>query len=172
MSEFITISTRRRLQDIDIDCTIQESHNDTLTVTDHPVQQGASISDHAYLNPAQLVMQIGYSNSSRLAAGNENYVSDKYQELLDLQASREPFSVATGKRVYDNMLIAGIAVVTDEKTEAVLMCSVTLRQVIIVETETVAVPPADQQAAPENTAAVQNTGTVQPKPAALSPPGA
>lgn len=172
MSENITISTRRRLRDLDVQCTIEEQHDDQLTVTDHPVEQGAAISDHAYLNPSRLVMQIGYSNSSREAGGDENYVADKYAEILALQAEREPFSVGTGKRVYDNMLITGLAVVTDEKTEATLLVTVTMRQVIIVETQVVAVPPADVQANPQNTAAPVNTGQVQPKPAALSPPGA
>lgn len=169
MKDTITISPRRKLGPIFIDCTIEEAHSDELAITEHPVEQGAAIADHAYRRPASLVFRIGFSNSSRQAGGDESYVTTKYAEILALQQSREPFSVITGKRSYSNMLIAGLAVTTDEKTEAVLIAVVTCREVIIVQTQTTSVPPTADHAEPEKTAAVQDRGSVQPRPAALSP---
>lgn len=167
----ITISPQRMLGDISIDCTIREQHADPYTLTGHPVEQGAQVSDHMYREQAQLVFEIGFTNSSEQAGGDESYVVNKYQEILKLQATREPMTITTGKRTYQNMVILNPAVTTDEKTEAVLMVTVTCREVIIVQTTTTSVPPADVQADPAKTSAVQDRGTIQPRPAALSPAG-
>jgi len=48
---------------IDIQATIEEVMTDLVTVTDHPVESGAIISDHAFWQPAQLIMRCGWSNS-------------------------------------------------------------------------------------------------------------
>lgn len=51
------------LQEIKAQATIREIHNDELEVTEHPVEVGAMISDHAYKRPAELVLEIAWSNS-------------------------------------------------------------------------------------------------------------
>lgn len=43
--------------------TISEQHNDELEITQHPVEQGASITDHAFKRPAELTLTMGWSNS-------------------------------------------------------------------------------------------------------------
>lgn len=63
-----------------------------------------------------------------------------YQQLLDLQASRIPFTIYTGKRKYDNMLFKTLTVTTDRKSENVLQLTAICRQVIIVSTTTVQLP--------------------------------
>lgn len=168
----LTISPRRMLGPIRVQCTIEEVHTDSLTITDHPVERGAAISDHAYKLPAQLVMRVGWSNSSLQALLNPNYVREIYEQLLALQETKEPFDVTTGKRLYKNMLFSALTVTTDQKTESTLMCTATMREVIRVQTRGVSVPPADVQAEPKATAATAQTGVVQPRPATLSPPAA
>lgn len=49
---------------IPIQATFEETGTDTVTITDHPVEAGAQITDHAYYRPADIVMQCGWSNSS------------------------------------------------------------------------------------------------------------
>ncbi len=48
---------------IDIQATLEEVMTDLVTVTDHPVEFGAQISDHAFNQPVQLIMRCGWSNS-------------------------------------------------------------------------------------------------------------
>lgn len=43
--------------------TVEERHTDRLHITDHPVEQGAAISDHAFKRPAEVVLKLGWSNS-------------------------------------------------------------------------------------------------------------
>jgi hypothetical protein len=43
--------------------TIEEVHEDDTDITDHPVEQGATISDHAFARPSSVIITCGWSNS-------------------------------------------------------------------------------------------------------------
>lgn len=45
------------------DATIAEVHTDDTEITDHPVEQGTVISDHAFNRPSELVVTAGWSDS-------------------------------------------------------------------------------------------------------------
>lgn len=47
-----------------VQATFEETSTDLVTITDHPVEAGAQISDHAYYRPAELTMRCGWSNSA------------------------------------------------------------------------------------------------------------
>lgn len=158
---------------------VSEKHSDTLEITEHPVEKPTTgtasgfIADHAYKRPSEVIMECGFAGGGALL----DFVStltgtsllgksprETYQELLKLQIDRVPFDVITGKRTYNNMLIRAIEVTTDKTSENVLMCVLTLREVILSETKSVTV--ADKQDMKEgvSTSAVQDTGTKSPIP--------
>ncbi|WP_211843401.1 phage baseplate protein [Raoultella ornithinolytica] len=150
---------------------ISEKHNDTLEITEHPVEVGAAISDHAYRRPSEVVMQVGFAGGGSLldfldttSFGLSAGLSPKetYQELLDLQNSRVPFDVVTGKRIYTNMLIRALEVTTDRTSENVLSAVLTLREVIITSTTTTQVAAKEDMKLGANTSAVQNSGVKTP----------
>ncbi|MBB4017386.1 hypothetical protein GGR16_002415 [Chelatococcus caeni] len=147
---------------------VQEVHRDDLIITDHPVERGAAISDHAFKRPSEIEMRCGWSNSTARAEG---YVQEVYETLLALQAVREPFDVYTGKRAYENMLLGSLSVTTDEHTEFVLMVTARLREVIIADTQTTSGAPQSAQASPQKTAATANTGQKQLAQAQYAPGG-
>jgi uncharacterized membrane protein len=43
--------------------TVEEIHTDELEITDHPVETGARITDHAFMRPAEVAIHFTYSNS-------------------------------------------------------------------------------------------------------------
>jgi hypothetical protein len=43
--------------------TIEEVHHDELEITDHPVERGAVIADHAFKRPSEVVIHCAWSNS-------------------------------------------------------------------------------------------------------------
>ncbi|WP_180888632.1 phage baseplate protein [Raoultella planticola] len=150
---------------------ISEKHNDTLEITEHPVEVGAAISDHAYRRPSEVIMQVGFAGGGSLldfldttSFGLSVGLSPKetYQELLDLQNSRVPFDVVTGKRIYSNMLIRALEVTTDRTSENVLSAVLTLREVIITSTTTTQVAVKEDMKLGANTSAVQNSGVKTP----------
>lgn len=152
--------TVRRISYLLPHVVVQEHHRDDLMITDHPVETGAAISDHAFKRPAEVEIQCGWSNST---IGARGYVRLVYQQLLAIQAMREPFTLSTGKRSYSNMLLAGIAVTTDQKTEEVLMVTARAREIIIVYTQTTSAP-ASAQASPSQTQSTSGGGWSQVSP--------
>lgn len=149
---------QRSVGDIEFDVTVEERHEDSLTITEHPVEKGAAISDHAYKNPMRVTITAGKG-----AKDGEAVPKETYEKLLELQLSREPFNIITGKREYENMLVEDVQVITDPDTDNVLMVTLECREVIIVSTETVQVPPSRQGQA-DKTQKTQQGGTKQTQP--------
>lgn len=147
------LSTLLRLQSRKIgvlipDVVVSEKHTDTLEITEHPVETGAAIADHAYKRPSEVVMEVGFAGGGSLLDFASSLTGtsllgmsprETYQKLLDLQSGRTTFDVVTGKRIYKNMLLRTIEVTTDKSTENVLSAVLTLREVIITSTQTVQV---------------------------------
>lgn len=129
----ILISSGRSIGGIVPDVVIEESGRDTLFIPNHPIEKGAATSDHAFMMPAEVEMRVGWSDSS---GGFQGYSTIIYEALRGLQQARQPFSVVTGKRFYQNMLIAALEVSTNEASEYSLMARLGLREVIIVSTQT------------------------------------
>ncbi len=154
---------------------VSEVHKDIMTITAYPVEQGAIISDHAYLSPAKLTMELGFAGGGSLFnfydttkisqdLGLGLSPQDTYRQILDLQATRIPFDVTTGKRQYNNMLIDSITVTTDATKEYVLSCSLELTQVIITSTNSTGVKAAEKNnmAHGVSTSPVVNSGQKTP----------
>lgn len=147
----IAIRPSRTIGDIQVNVVINESTTDTLTITKQPVQQGASIIDHAYLEPTVFSHTIYFSANLTLSL-------DKiYQQLLTLQASRIPFDIITPKRIYKSMLMTTLANTTDKNTENILSIAASYEQIIIVPITTTSIP-RTQQRAPKKTAPTQPAG--------------
>lgn len=185
------------LPDIIAQATFEEKHTDDLEITEHPVEQGAMISDHAYKRPAKLVMNLGWSNSpsssgslingliagaaansrtvntianvgglvqgalgiqSALNGSDANQIQAIYQSLLRLQEARALFVIYTAKRVYVNMVCESLVTETDFKSANALPITMTCKQVILVNTQTVQLPKATQ-ATPQATASPIDKGT-------------
>lgn len=149
------------------DVVITEKHSDTLEITEHPVEDKAPVADHAFRRPSELVMEVGFSGGGSLldllntsAIGLSLGLSPKevYQELLNLQRSRVPFDVTTGKRLYNNMLIRVLDVTTDKTTENVLAATLTLKEVLITSTQSITVADKADMSQGVSTSAVQNSG--------------
>ena len=156
----------RAIGSIKADVTFTEHHRDTLTITDHPVEQGATISDHAYLNPVTVDIHVGFRApsmiSSALSLFSSNgvpYLNQVYQNVLNLQKNRVLNVIMTGKRLYTNMIVEEIEVLTDIDTENVLKLLLRCRQIIIVQTQATSLPPNSVMANPAKTGSVQNLGT-------------
>jgi hypothetical protein len=151
----VLIRPRRSIGGIEATITIEESAEDTLEITKHPVQNGAAITDHAYKNPSEVTIRAMWDS-------NTKPLTEIYKDLLALQASREPFDVITGKRKYSNMLFKSLSQTTDAATENCLSITATLAEIRIVNVETTTVPARARQKTPGKTGATQNAGIKKP----------
>jgi hypothetical protein len=151
------------------DVVIEESHADESIVTQDPVQGGALVTDHIFDRPPLVAIRGGFSNSS---AGYVGYVQEQYQELLRLKAAKTPFFLSTGKRPYRDMVIQAIQVVTDPRSEYVLMFTAICVHINIVKGSTAGNDPTTggpasnqaNQTDPAASAGVSNSGTVAANP--------
>jgi hypothetical protein len=182
------------------DATIEEVHNDDVEVTDHPVEQGTTISDHAFKRPSELMITAGWSDSPNnsglgnqivgaaanassalqaiigtaraiggivdmfAANGSGSPSQAAYKKLLSMQANRTLFTIYTGKRIYQNMLIKSLATTTDAKTENSAIIRIGCRQILMAQTQTVTVPDSSNMANPEKNGATTNYGVKYPLP--------
>lgn len=147
----VVVRPRRRIATFDMMVVLKESATDNLEITRHPVQDGASITDHAFLQPKELEMDVLFND-------NERPLAETYEKLLALQASREPFDVVTGKRLYTNMMFASLSNTTDSDTENILSLNIAFREILIVQVEIAVVPPRSRQAQPARSSGTQNAG--------------
>ena len=138
---------------------LEEQHEDRLTITEHPIERGANITDHAFKEAARCEIQCQWSNTQAgLFDFSESYIIQQYVALLNLQFSRLPITIVTGKRIYNNMLIETITTQTDRKTAFCLPVALSCREAILVQTSTTTLPPQDQHIDPQQTAPVIGGG--------------
>lgn len=154
----ITFLPQRAIGPFTATVTIEEAATDELEITQHPVQQGAAITDHAFLKPASLAIKVAFNDADAPLA-------ETYANLLALQASRTPFTVVTGKRQYTNMLLKSLGQTTDRTTETILSISAQLQEVLLVPVTITTVPPRSKQRQPGKTGSTENAGTKKAQPA-------
>lgn len=150
----ILIQPKRQIGPITVNVTIQEETTDALEITKHPVQQGASITDHAFKRPTEFSMRASWRYNT-LGIGAS--LAEIYQKLLTLQSSLVPFDIVTPKRLYKTMLFSALSQTTDKTTENCLMVSMRFEQIIVVPVTTVTVSPSVQKNA-ASTQATQPAG--------------
>jgi hypothetical protein len=164
------------------DAFLKLTHTSSLTITQHPVETGAAISDHSYIMPTTLVCDIGVSDvgtsivpgqfgGQTTLAGLAGPIGEPqsrsvnaFQALLALQQSRVPVQVTTRLNLYNNMLIQSIVTSEDNTTAHAWKATVTMQEIFVAVVQTVKV--SSQPQVTDSTV----KGVVQP--AALTPANA
>lgn len=124
------------------DAIFSTQHDTSLNITEHPIQTGADITDHAYEESARLTFDIGMSDvmqsfiSGQFADNNSRSVS-AYKKLRELQKQRLPITVVTRLGTYNNMMVETISTTDDNKTTYGLRATVTLKEIFVVNVTTV-----------------------------------
>jgi hypothetical protein len=147
------------------DAVLGAEHTQELVCTEHPVQVGPAVVDHAYLRPARVVLEVAMSDAmASFKAGQYSSNASKsvsaYQTFLQIQAARTPIVLATRLFSYQNMVIEDVRASDDNRTLRGFRGTLHLRQIISasVSTTSVSVRP--------NTTDTTNEGTKAP----TSPP--
>lgn len=75
--------------------TVEEVHHDDMEITDHPVEQGSAITDHAFKRPAEVVIRAGFSDSPKGNSGGLLGAATGAAAALGGSALRTVIGVAT-----------------------------------------------------------------------------
>ena len=105
---------------------LDEQHTSNMQITQHPVEDGSTIQDHAVIKPKEL--KITFMNDQ---------AADTYRALLEFQHSRVPFTIVTGLRQYENMLVSSFQVKRDKRTSRVLSGTAMIQEIIRSESSAV-----------------------------------
>lgn len=141
------------------DAFFNVNHESNLTITEHPIQSGASISDHAYMEPQSLTFEIGMtdvikdipSTAIKSFSGVDSSRSvNAYKVLRQLQSDRIPLDAITRLGTYKNMLIETISAPDDNKTLFGLKATVTLKEIFVVNVTTVKISKRAQKSESTN----------------------
>lgn len=151
MSEQASFLPQRAIGPFNATVTIEESVTDELEITQIPVQQGAAITDHAYVKPVVVNVKVAFDAAT-------DPLPTTYNKLLQLQASRVPLALVTGKRSFENMLIKSMVQINDVMTENSLAISLQLQEIIITAVEMVSVPAREKQKNAGKTGAEEKSG--------------
>lgn len=155
--------------------TVEEDPSDISTVTRHPVDTGAIMSDHIILQPPELRTRLGWSNADTANQGDAAYVANIYAQILQLKNNRQLMQVYTGKRYYTNMWPADIhGPRTDSKSEWSIIVDIHWVQLLLVNlanptqsaqpNSTTTNPDPNAQTKPPVTAPTQSGGPKQIQP--------
>lgn len=139
----MAVAILRNMAGLVFDAVLRESHGADLTITDNPVETGVKVSDHAYMEPRTVTIEAGVSDTPLQQTAGDSFAGDTsrsrqaYALLEQLQAAAEPFTVQTGLKLYENMLVKRLSADQDSGTAGALLFTAELREVIIVNTQTV-----------------------------------
>lgn len=154
---------RSQIDSIELDASISEMHTGNVEVTEHPVESGFNVADHA--RPQAETLQIeGFISNTPIPFGGEaavhtgtytdasgrvfewqsksNGYADRaaiaYSALRDLKDLGAIITVVTALRTYEDMIITALSVPRDASTGNGLRFSATLKQIRVVNAQTVA----------------------------------
>lgn len=128
---------------------LKVSHDRRLTTTKNPVETGASIVDHAYMEPSVIKMDIIMSDahesliSEQFVGGYARHVQ-AWQILKELQENRIPMFVFTKLDSYENMVITSMQADDTADTYSSLRATVELTEIPVARVKEVQITSADQ----------------------------
>ncbi len=126
------------------DAWLSMTHDTNLTITQHPVQTGAAITDHSYVNPKRFNFQIGMTDVTTPLdiPGMNKFPTTPtkslgaYDKLVELQSNREPLYLVSKYGYFEDILIESIHTPDDFRTKHGLKATITLVQIIMVDVKT------------------------------------
>lgn len=117
--------------DFVFDAVLSAEHTREVTVTSHPVQYGAEIADHSYIEPEAVSIQIGMSDVMA-EIGQAAHSVNAYAQLVQMMEARELVTLVTRLGTYDDMIIVSMSVPDEFATMNGLKAQIGFRHVTIV----------------------------------------
>lgn len=152
--------TIAKIDTIELDASISESHVGEVEVTEHPVEQGANISDHARPKPETLSIEGVVSNTpvsrkqvlkiqNGIGSAESNaddvrfrpeWAESAYTKLRSLKDSGILVTVVTKLRTYTNMALKNLSVPRNAQTGEVLRFTAQFLQIKVVQNKSITLP--------------------------------
>jgi hypothetical protein len=135
-----------QLRECWLDATLSEAESIDVEWTEHPLESGAAVTDHAVVKPPQLTLEGLLTRTPIwMQAEQENldpsHLDTQLDALRGMLADREPILIVTGLRAYEGYRIRNLSISRSPADGQSVRVSMTLAPVQIVEAGTVLLPP-------------------------------
>lgn len=160
---------------IELDAAVSEEHASESQITDHPVEEGADITDHVRRQPRRLVVNGWFSNHPILKLASENAqgiaggdpqtrAQDAFAELERIKDAGTLVAVRTTLKTYESMIITSLSAPRDARRGSTLDVTIGLREIVTATTELVEPPePVVQSKKPRQNVGRQQTRESPPE---------
>lgn len=143
------------------DAVFKVQHRRTAHKTSHPVLTGANISDHVYILPSRVTLDIGMSDAMSSFAdgvwvGSSTKSISAWQILKNLQVTKTLVTLTTRLDTYSNMVIVDVSSPDENRTKHGLRSVIVFEELLSASVLSV----ASQSARPQSSNSTQG-GTVQ-----------
>lgn len=139
---------------VSLDVILKEEHSSSLGITEIPIETGAKVTDHCYIEPKKLGLEFADANAALT-----------YQALVRFQETRTPFAILSGLFRYSSMLVKDLKAERDQSTSQILKGTATIQEVILVSASVVGQIRNPQPDAADRAAPTINRGDQPTEPA-------
>lgn len=152
-------TTPAKIDQLVLDASVTESHTGEVEVTEHPVEQGANIADHARPKPDSVTIEgivsntpLSHAQATRITesqgvtfettsladaiAGQAGNAESALATLRDLKDNPRLVTIVTALHTYDSMILISLSVPRDARSGDALRFTATFRQVRLVSNKT------------------------------------
>lgn len=181
MISFLFSQPSAGIGELVVDAFVRESHEFFQEITEHPVENGATLVDHVHRLPMCLSLEgiitntpmtfMGITLKSVFEPMSNNIVDRAFSQLELIFSKREPIFIATSLKVYPDMVIEHLSVERGGGESEVLHFFCTAKQIQFAKKHKIAVsvPQKMQEhlhrTAPKETKGLQESKTVSPQKA-------
>lgn len=135
---------------ITLDAAIEEKHDYSATITDHPIEAGGFVTDHVFETPRMVQVTGEITDSPVTVFSILNGLSSRRMEAKDqlvaLYELRERVVLVTGLEIYTDMVMESLSMPRNQATGQRLQFSATFKQTRFVDSEVVGI--AEERADP------------------------
>jgi len=116
---------------VELDVTMREDHRFSSIVTNYPIEEGSSLSDHIINEPPVVTLEGIVTDTPLAILTFFNRSVDAFNRLVEIHEKRELVTVVTGLKVYPNMAITVLNVPRDIRTGQSLRFTIELQNVVL-----------------------------------------
>lgn len=137
------------------DLTVSESYANIATVTQHPVEEGANITDHIRIEPQKLTMTCMFTDAPIHTSGGIDRSKGLYASLLQLFNTKEVLTIVTGLKSLENMVITAITTPRNQGTEGAVYVDISFMEIRFAEALNITLPQRNIDATTNGASEVQ-----------------
>lgn len=121
---------------VDFDTLISEEHGAGVALTEYPVERGAPITEHSYVQPRTLSITV--VKSAQVAflsplSQEQAKLHEFYSALEDLRYNRQTFDVVTALTTYRNLTITSLTCIRERNSATIARVAIQCREVVLVD---------------------------------------